>query len=244
MEKPLATELDQAYQLVNIAEKNNTILSVSLVRRFVNHNLLLKELLSVDLVGEIREVLVEEGAPFNWPVQSVDFYDPEKSGGGVFCDNGAHLVDLLSWWLGPLTLESYFDDSQGGVEAECELSFSTESGATGILRMSRLRHLKNRILIKGSKGSLRMGLSSGCFELRVSDHSRLLAGFAEERIGESASQSTLDLFRHQYEGLSKLIGESSHQDGQNIVLGRECLTSIDLIDRCYRQRQVLSNQVI
>lgn len=244
MEKPLAINKSEATELVRLAENNNRLLAVSLIRRFVTHNLLFKHLLSIDLVGDIQSINVEEGGLFNWPVQSVDFYDPQKSGGGVLIDNGAHLLDLLIWWLGPLDLNAYFDDAQGGVEAECEIEFSTNTHARGLVKMSRLRNLKNQIYVSGTKGDISMDLASGSVNIQVKGEQETLMGQALSGVESSAAQSTIDLFAAQYDGISHMIKGTQNKQGGSLVLGKQCLLSIDLIDQCYKIRAPLVDQVI
>jgi len=57
-----------------------------------------------------------------WKVAS-DFMFRKEAGGGVLADTGAHLLDLLLWWLGDYESVEYCDDAVGGVEADCELSY-------------------------------------------------------------------------------------------------------------------------
>ena len=240
VEKPLALTQRQSIEMVELANKEKRLLAVSLVRRLLSHNRLFKHLIDMSVVGQIQTVRVSEGSVFNWPVQSVDFYDPELSGGGVLLDNGAHLLDLVLWWLGDASLLSYFDDSQGGVEAECRLDMQTKDGAELVVEMSRLRKLTNQIEIEGEKGILKMDLASGQIALSASGAEEAFCGGAH---GSMSNQTTLDLFVSQYKGIVEAIG-SHDQNSSKIVKGVDSLASVSLIEQCYSIRQLLTTRVI
>jgi hypothetical protein len=86
-------------------------------------------LLESGALGKIESFDFREGAVFNWPATTNSFWRRETAGGGVLADQGAHVLDLLLWWLGDFTSLTYVDDSQGGVEADCRLELSMKSGA-------------------------------------------------------------------------------------------------------------------
>ena len=240
VEKPLALTEKQSIEMVELANSENRLLAVSLVRRLLSHNRLFKHLIDMRVVGQIQTVRVSEGSVFNWPVQSADFYDPELSGGGVLLDNGAHLLDLVLWWLGDASLLSYFDDSQGGVEAECRLDMQTKDGAELVVEMSRLRKLKNQIEVEGEKGMLKMDLASGQITLSARGAEEVFRGGVH---GSLSNQTTLDLFVRQYKGIVEAIG-SQDQHSSNIVKGVDSVASVSLIEQCYGIRQLLKARVI
>ena len=232
MEKPLATTFEQGKDLVELAAKNDLILATSLVRRYLPHFRSFKKMMDMQVVGEIQSFLVEEGGVFNWPVQSIDFYDFEKSGGGVLMDNGAHLLDAVLWWFGAADLLEYHDDNRGGVEADCCLDLVLKSGAKGTIRMSRLRQLSNRIVVIGEKGQVAMELGSGEVRLSDLDGNPIFFGHADA----AESVSTIDLFTEQYSALYNAIA-SNISSAPGIVTGSDCLDSIRLIQTCYERRQ-------
>ena len=80
------------------------------------------------ILGRIESFDFREGTIFDWPATTNSFWRREAAGGGVFADLGAHVLDLLLWWLGDFTSVTYADDSQGGVEADCRLELTMKSG--------------------------------------------------------------------------------------------------------------------
>jgi len=240
VEKPLALTENQSMEVIRLADKENRLLAVSLVRRLLSHNRLFKQLIDMGVVGKIQSVNVSEGSVFNWPVQSADFYDPNLSGGGVLLDNGAHLLDLVLWWLGDTSLVSYFDDSQGGVEAECRVEMQMKDGAEVIVEMSRLRNLKNQVFIKGDLGKLVMDLASGQISLSARGVDEAFRGGVDD---SNSNQTTLDLFVSQYRGILEAI-DSKDQNVSNMVKGADSVASVSLIEQCYGIRQLLQTRVI
>jgi len=243
VEKPLATDYVSAKLLVELAQEKKLTLSVSLVRRFLPHFKLFKSLLSTNLLGDIQTFTIEEGNIFNWPVQGDGFYDSSVSGGGVLLDNGAHLLDACLWWLGNYKKVTYYDDAQGGVEAECHLELTLENGIRGTVQMSRLRQLSNNIHIFGDRGKLSMDLASGDIDLMINDSMVDLRGSAFHK-GKPVQVQTGDLFERQYHSFYNAVTNNDVDGESDLVLGRDCLWSIKLIEECYENRQLMSNVVI
>jgi predicted dehydrogenase len=75
-------------------------------------------------------------------------------GRGVLFDTGAHIVDLVCWYLGgEPELVSYADDSRGGTEAVAKLTVR-RGGATARIHLSWLSKLQNGYRVVGSDGVL------------------------------------------------------------------------------------------
>ena len=240
VEKPLALDYSQACELVELANRKQKIVSVSLIRRYIPHYKLFKTLIAAGVVGEVQSFTYEEGAVFNWPVQGAGFYDQQVSGGGVLMDNGAHVLDACLWWFGDYASVEYKDDAQGGVEAECELMLTLANGAKGTVAMSRLRKLSNTINVVGDKGSINMDLANGEIKLNLTNEPIGLAGSADQKV----DMTTVDLFKAQYSAINELITSKNNERSETeLVLGADCLPSIRLIEECYANREALSYRV-
>lgn len=90
--------------------------------------------------------------------QSAAFWDPGAGGGGVLAQPGLHVLDLLAWWLGPLTAVGLDDDGAGGVEAEAIARVRSADGVGGVIELSRLRTLRNSIVVEGTRGRLEVSV--------------------------------------------------------------------------------------
>jgi len=159
VEKPMATTAADARAMVDAADSGAVQLSVVHWRRYRHVSAWTKALMDSGLLGRIESFDFREGTIFDWPATTNSFWRREVAGGGVFADLGAHVLDLLLWWLGDFTSVTYADDSQGGVEADCRLDLTMKSGAKGIVELSRTRNLRNSAIIRGSNGWVDIPLS-------------------------------------------------------------------------------------
>ena len=98
-EKPLATTLDDARDLVRIADETGRVLAVNLIMRYDPVCLVVKRIVERRLLGEPlhasfrNDAKDEDLPPGHW------FWDREKSG-GIFVEHGVHFFDLFAWWFG------------------------------------------------------------------------------------------------------------------------------------------------
>lgn len=236
VEKPMAISTTECDAMIRAAEQNEAVLAVGLTRRFLWSAQFTKAILDVGLLGTIESFDVREGFAYNWPVASDFFFRKEMAGGGVLIDTGVHTLDTLLWWLGDVASFEYLDDNYGGVEADCELHVVMDNGATGIVELSRTRHLRNTAIIRGKKGTLEIHLHTNKIRFRP-------RGVGFEAVGNVSpdsqraqpEQSLVDLLSAQLADWVDAIcnGNSPYVSG---VEGRR---SIALIEACYAQRKPL-----
>ena len=91
-EKPLAITVADGTRMAETAQRTGRLLAVALMMRFFPHNRWLADLVEDGEIGEVREVIVEEGAPLNWPMASNSYFDRNATGGGVLFDSGVHFL--------------------------------------------------------------------------------------------------------------------------------------------------------
>jgi predicted dehydrogenase len=150
-EKPLATTAAAARRAVEAARRTGAVLAAGHFRRFFPTTPLVADL--VRLCGGPRAFAAEEGYIFAWESRSDYWLDRVRAGGGVLADLGPHVLDLLRAWLGgELEVESYRDDSLGGVETDCALELRVP--VPGTLELSRTRPLRNEIRIECKRGTI------------------------------------------------------------------------------------------
>jgi predicted dehydrogenase len=150
-EKPLAVTAADCDDMIEEARSHNRQLSVGLFRRHYPSAQAIRSLLQAGVLGRPVSFAVQEGSIFRWPWQS-EAAPASEAFGGVLADTGPHALDLLTWWLGPLQLESYSDDALGHVEVNCRLELTAQSGARGTVLLSRDTALPNRHLITCERG--------------------------------------------------------------------------------------------
>ena len=153
-EKPLATNPGDADVMIEAASSAGKHLMVNNTRRLFGSMAKIGELLRSGAIGELRRFRMAEGGEYNWPTVSGFYFDPSQTGGGVLEDMGAHVLDLVCWWLGgqPEIVEVR-DDAFGGIEAVSRVELSYGS-ATGVIHLSRLTQLANSFVLEGTEGSI------------------------------------------------------------------------------------------
>ena len=157
-EKPLAENAADARTLVDISSRYKAPLCVNNTRRLAPASEAIRKLLKDGAIGGLRSIRYIDGSEFKWPTSSGFYFDPNLSKKGVLLDIGAHVIDLICWWLGakPKLLSSE-NDSLGGCEAVASVTFE-HAGCRGEVRLSRLGKLSNRYRIEGEHGSIEGGV--------------------------------------------------------------------------------------
>lgn len=158
VEKPLCATLEDARSLVKAADEVGVSVSVNNMRRLYPSNQLIKTLIDSGEIGTVRGIDAEEGEPFEWPAASGAYFGTAAQGQGVVLDRGAHVLDLVCWWLdGEPTLTQCLDDARGGTEAVAHLEF-THDMVRGRVALSWLTKLRNTLRVTGEKGTLEVGI--------------------------------------------------------------------------------------
>lgn len=236
VEKPMAMTSLDCQQMITAAEKTNTVLAVGQMRRFLRSARFTHWVLKQSLLGQIQEFDIQEGNVYNWPVKSDFFFKPETAGGGVLFDTGAHTLDLMLWWLGEVADFTYYDDSYGGVEADCEIYLTMKNGAKGVVKLSRTHNLSNKAIIKGEKGIIETELRRNAFKLSSYDNQYGLTGLGFiDDLSTAVEQPFTSLFEPQIQDwLEAIRGE--HPPA---APGTEAIRTVQLMEACYAQRQRL-----
>lgn len=156
-EKPLALTAAEGRKIDDVARRNGRVLAVALMMRFFPHNRWLADLVEDGEIGDIREVIVEDGAPLDWPMATNSYFDRSATGGGVLFDSGVHLLDRVLWLFGDLAELSYEDDSFGGFESNAKLSGVLHIGGRAVptsMEFSWSHRLRRSIRVIGERGTL------------------------------------------------------------------------------------------
>lgn len=227
-EKPLAPTYAQAQQMVEIESARGRLLAVGMVRRQMPAAEIMRMLLGREVLGELTGFEVFEGGPFHWPVHAASYFDARTSGGGVLLDIGAHVLDLLVWWLGAPSKIVAADDEMGGVEANARLTLEC-GGVAGVVRLSRDWERPNHVTICGAKGMLRWDLAE------IDRVSLTLDGAAplEVRAPAGRPATFLDCFEAQLSAVLDVLADNPAA----VVRAADVLPSIEAIEAAYRDRQ-------
>lgn len=159
-EKPLATTIREAKEMIQACKDNGVNLRNAYNNRFTASAIQAKELISSGAIGKVTGISGTNhgNCPGGW------FVDPEVSGGGSMIDHTVHLADLACWLTG-LKPESVFASSStvfndipvedcgsmvveltGGVPLTIDFSWSRPSGF--------VVNGDNKLQIDGTNGTL------------------------------------------------------------------------------------------
>lgn len=227
-EKPLATRGVHAREMATKALAHDRVLAVGMIRRYLPAARLVRQIVADEIVGAIQRFDVFEGGPFRWPFHAADYFRLQSAGGGVLADIGPHVVDLLSWWLGPVASAVAADDALGGVDANALLEIRCGS-ATGRIRLSRDWFRPNRVVLEGSGGRIVWDLE---------DVDRIVlerAGIRESRAAGSPAATFESCFELQLRDLlDAMAGRPS-----TVVRADEAVQVVEVVERAYRDSALL-----
>jgi predicted dehydrogenase len=158
IEKPLARTAAECDAIADAVAAGGVVAAVGHDFRHFPVAQTARALLAGDIAGDVASAELLQSAGGNWPHTSADAFTRDRMGGGVLIDFGVHMLDLLGWWLGPLEVESYRDDAEGGVETECELRLRSASGADVLVELTRLRDMRDTTIVRGSRATVEIGI--------------------------------------------------------------------------------------
>ncbi len=227
-EKPLAETGAEAAELVSVAAKHGVTLSVNNTRRLFPSSGVVKQLIDSGAIGNILSISYYEGGEFTWPTTSGFYFNSKVSQKGVLLDIGAHVFDVICWWLGgkPRVVSSE-NDSFGGCEAAASVRFEY-GNCRGEVRLSRLGKLPNYFLIRGEKGAIK----GDVYDIKGVSVSSIASGGKETRFQVSVDGSDEIARRLVSNFLQVLTGT-----GQPLIPASEVVASIQFIDEAYSEVQ-------
>ena len=156
-EKPLAVTAQECEELCLAARKGSAVLAVGYMTRFYPSTVLTKDLLDSGFLGEILSFGYEFGTEGGWAPLSGYNLKRETSGGGVLIISGSHFIDRMLYLFGKVRMVKYYDDSRGGVEANCILDVIgtvNDTDCPGMITLSKTHRLANALRITGERGVL------------------------------------------------------------------------------------------
>lgn len=100
VEKPFTINVAEADELIDLAKKQNKILSVYHNRRFTSDTKTVKKLLDSGLLGEIVDYETHFDRYRTDPRPNGAWREQALPGSGIFYDLGSHLIDQALWFFG------------------------------------------------------------------------------------------------------------------------------------------------
>lgn len=238
VEPPMALSVDECDTMIHAAERAGTTLAVGLMRRFLWAHRLARLLIKSEALGRIESFDFRDGSIHSSAAVSDLSFQKESDGGGVLVDAGVHTIDCLLHWLGEFSEVEYFDDAEGGVEANCLLNLRLQNGTEGVVELSRTRRLRNTAIIRCERGVIEVGLDrdhENYLKLTFHDQPYVLGGQVSNLKVPDKRQVWPELLALQIEDFidAARTGRKPEADGQSAK------SSIRLVETCYRHRKPL-----
>ena len=189
-EKPLAETSSLAREMVEQAAKAGATLAANYQCRLYRNLQKVRELLVNGTLGEPLSIEYHVGVKFDWPSVSGFYFNGDLSSRGVLRDQGAHVLDVICWWLGRKPeLVSSHNDSFGGSEAVAHVRFK-QGRCVGEVKLSWLGKSGSRFVVRCEAGKVEPARRAGA----VSERRRVLR--AELWVGRGSFRPEMGRGRH------------------------------------------------
>lgn len=222
-EKPLAMDSAAAGKLVQSAEKNNTLFTMASKFRYTEDVIRAKSIVESGILGEI--VLFENTFTSRVDMSSRWNSKPQLSGGGVLIDNGTHSVDIMRYFLGPVSDVMAVEGKrvQGlQVEDTARIFVKSTAGVMGSIDLSWSLHkeIDSYIEVFGSHGTVRVGWKQSKYR-QSSSPDWVVFGNGYNKVQAMGSQ--IKNFARALRGEERLL-----------ITGQDAIASVEVIEACYR----------
>jgi predicted dehydrogenase len=244
VEKPMTLRASEAWELVDLARKNQRVLTVPTGYHFLPMVLAAKEKMQEGMIGEVEYILCHMGSALRslyagtpWPYGMQDipdpktyYSDPKVSGGGQGYSQLSHSVMLMLWLTGLRATEvfAYMTAPKARVEMYDAVvakfdngSIATISGA-GTQPPNDTKHELD-IRIFGSDGELRLDLYRELMELHRNDNNNFALD-TKSGDGNYTCDGPVNRF------IDLILGQAT----ENISTGDVAAKTIELIEAAYR----------
>lgn len=233
IEKPLAHTVDSARRIVEATSSSTAVIGVAMFRRFWPALQWIKDTIDSQTLGPLLNIEHQEGGPFDWPAASTSFFEPKKAGGGVLLDIGVHVLDTLVWWLGRPKIENYWDDAEGGLEANCKLELEFDGGTKADVFLSRDWKTRNQMVLQFENALVTWDAGTvNQIKIRPNGSTYWLRADLESETGGKC----LPADNYQQSFTRQLVSFIEAIEGKRSVevTPSEALTTLAVIDECYQ----------
>jgi predicted dehydrogenase len=222
-EKPFAIDVASAHRMIDAARKAGVKLTMASKFRYVDDVIRAKSIVMSGILGEI--ILFENAFTARVDMSSRWNSNRDLSGGGVLIDNGAHSVDLMRYFLGPLADVQVVEGKrvQGlQVEDTVRIFVRSQDGVMGSIDLSWSinKELDSYINIYGSHGTIQVGWKESKYH-QSSSRDWVVFGKGYDKV--QAFRSQINNFARAIRGEEMLV-----------ITAEDALGSVEVIEAAYR----------
>ena len=236
-EKPIATNLDQAKEMVRICKKKNIPLIINHERRWDAYYQQARKLILSGKIGEIKTLI---GNALSWKPGKLSVSD---HGGGPLFHDGTHLTDLLLYFAGPVAWVSGHETRPGGkkyIEETASAMLGFKNGSIGFIEGGGARKYFNFELdIQGSEGRILIGNAGR--ELYITKKSQRFTGFQEL---EKISFPEPKKYESPFIGGAREMLKTLRTGKTGISTGKDGLRALEIISAVYQSAQQKGKRVL
>lgn len=204
VEKPFTVNASEAEQVVAAARSNGVFCLEAMWTRSLPHMRRIRELLTAEVLGDVRTVIADHGQRFLPPDPASRLYAAALAGGALL-DLGIYPVSFASFVLGPPTrVTAAADFTETGVDAQTSVILQYAGGAHASLTTTLGARTPTVASITGTNGRIEI---AGPFYQPTSFTLHTLSGavehYAEPRIGQGLRYQAVEVKRCLDEGLTE-----------------------------------------
>jgi predicted dehydrogenase len=221
-EKPLSISVNSAREMLLAADRSKAMLTMGSKFRYAEDVVKAKSIIASGILGEI--VLFENAFTGRVDMSNRWNANPVVSGGGVLIDNGTHSVDIMRYFLGPLSDVQVVEGKriQGlPVEDTVRIFVKSMSGIVGNIDLSWSlnKELDWYIRIYGSNGTISVGWKESKYRQSTS----------QDWIVFGNGYNKVQSFRSQIENFAKAI----RQEETLLITAEDALASVEVVEAAY-----------
>ncbi len=171
-EKPLSIDVSSAELMLDTARRCGVKLTMASKFRYVEDVVRAKSIVRSGILGDI--LLVENAFTSRIDMSTRWNSRRDISGGGVLIDNGTHSVDIMRYFLGPLSDVQVIEgvrDHNLNVEETVQMFVRSSGGVLGRIDLSWSinKELESYINIYGTKGTVVVGWKASKYRQNTSN---------------------------------------------------------------------------